>query len=72
MPGTSEPKSLKPIDLSRISEHHQNQWIALSRNLKHVYTSGKSSTEVLKKAKALGHPDAIITQLPPTNSCLIF
>ncbi len=72
MPTAIEPKKLRPIDLTKIAKRYQNKWIALSRDMKKVYSSGHTSTEVFEKAKAAGHPEAIITKLPPPGSCLIF
>ena len=72
MPAIVEPKKLDVVDLTKIANRYGNQWIALSSNLKTVYASGETSTDVIAKAKDAGHPDAIIVRLPQSNLALAF
>jgi len=72
MAALTEPKRLESIDITKIVDRFGNQWVALSPDLKTVYASGDTSTEVLAKAQTSGHLNAVIAWLPRSNLALSF
>jgi len=54
----------KPIDLTRLMEPYQGQWVALTPDEKRVVGASANLDEALKQAKDKGFPQPFIVKSP--------